>query len=106
MAKGCCKEYDIIITKDNVKTKIEVKSDRMAHQTGNLAIEYESYGKPSGINATQSDYYIIFTKRYVYKMPVHHLKNLILGCRIVCGGDYNASRMYLLPLKNCTKYII
>ena len=33
--------------------KIEVKSERDVWQkTGNIAIEYECYGKPSGINAT------------------------------------------------------
>ena len=38
--------------------KIEVKSERDVWQkTGNIAIEYESYGKPSGINATESDYW-------------------------------------------------
>ena len=38
--------------------KIEVKSERgMWLQTGNIAIEYECYGKPSGINATKSDYW-------------------------------------------------
>ena len=38
--------------------KIEVKSERdMWQRTGNIAIEYECYGKPSGINATESDYW-------------------------------------------------
>ena len=38
--------------------KIEVKSERDVWQrTGNIAIEYECYGKPSGINATESDYW-------------------------------------------------
>ena len=38
--------------------KIEVKSERDKWQkTGNIAIEYESYGKPSGINATEADYW-------------------------------------------------
>ena len=38
--------------------KIEVKSERgMWQKTGNIAIEYESYGKPSGIAATESDYW-------------------------------------------------
>ncbi len=26
-------------------------------KTGNIAIEFESYGKPSGIDATESDYW-------------------------------------------------
>ena len=38
--------------------KIEVKSERdMWQRTGNIAIEYESYGKPSGINATEADFW-------------------------------------------------
>ena len=38
--------------------KIEVKSERgMWMKTGNIAIEYESYKKPSGIRATESDYW-------------------------------------------------
>ena len=36
--------------------KVEVKSERgMWMKTGNICIEYESYGKPSGIAATESD---------------------------------------------------
>jgi hypothetical protein len=38
--------------------KIEVKSERdMWVRTGNIAVEYESYGKPSGIAATEADYW-------------------------------------------------
>ena len=38
--------------------KIEVKSERgMWQKTGNIAIEFESYGKPSGIRATEADYW-------------------------------------------------
>jgi hypothetical protein len=35
--------------------KVEVKTERgMWTKTGNIAIEFESYGKPSGINATEA----------------------------------------------------
>ena len=38
--------------------KIEVKSERgMWMKTGNICIEYQSYGKPSGIAATEADYW-------------------------------------------------
>ena len=38
--------------------KIEVKSERGRWmETGNICIEYESWGKPSGIRATESDYW-------------------------------------------------
>jgi hypothetical protein len=40
------------------KCQIEVKSERDWWQrTGNIAIEYEYRGKPSGIYATTSDYW-------------------------------------------------
>ena len=92
--------------------KIEVKSERgMWLQTGNIAIEYECYGKPSGINATDSDYWfhnlcvgdeVFATLVFETKM----LKKIINASinenqvRSVSGGDHNASRMYLMNIQN------
>ena len=87
--------------------KIEVKSERgMWQKTGNIAIEYESYGKPSGIAATESDYWFhnlcIDDETFctlVFKTD--SLKKIIDNLdykRSVSGGDHNASRMYLLKL--------
>ena len=92
--------------------KIEVKSERgMWSQTGNIAIEYECYGKPSGINATKSDYWfhnlcvgdeVFATLVFETKM----LKKIINASinenqvRSVSGGDHNASRMYLMNIQN------
>ena len=88
--------------------KIEVKSERdMWQRTGNIAIEYESYGKPSGIDATESDYWfhnlcvgddtfctLVFNTDSLKKI----IKNLDYK-RSVSGGDNNASKMYLLNLQ-------
>ena len=39
--------------------KVELKTERnMWHDTGNIVIEYKSYGKPSGIAATKADYWV------------------------------------------------
>ena len=88
--------------------KIEVKSERgMWMKTGNIAIEYQSYGKPSGIEATESDYWFhnlcinedIFAT-LVFK--VDNLKKIIDNLdskRSVSGGDHNASRMWLLNIQ-------
>jgi hypothetical protein len=38
---------------------IEVKSDRMARKTGNVFIEVESRGKPSGLSTTLADHWAI-----------------------------------------------
>jgi hypothetical protein len=88
--------------------KIEVKSERdMWVRTGNIAIEYESYGKPSGIAATESDYWFhnlcIGDETFatlVFDVP--SLKRIINNLdekRTVSGGDNGAARMYLLSLQ-------
>jgi hypothetical protein len=62
------KKFDIDLKYGKVREKevaemlqdktIEVKSERNVWQkTGNIAIEFESYGKASGINSTESDYW-------------------------------------------------
>jgi hypothetical protein len=88
--------------------KIEVKSERgMWMRTGNIAIEYESYGKPSGIAATESDYWFhnLCIGDEVFATLVFDTKNLkrIINNldykRSVNGGDHKASKMYLLNLQ-------
>lgn len=88
--------------------KIEVKSERDVWQkTGNIAIEYECYGKPSGINATESDYWFhnlcIGDETFATLVfDTASLKRIISNLdkkRSVSGGDNNASRMYLLNLQ-------
>ena len=108
--KGYFKEYDLIITKDNNETRIEVKSDRHASKTGNLAIEYECNNKPSGITSTEADYYIYFIvhpdRDETYKIPIDDLKNLVKDCRKVSGGDGNRSKMYLLHRTKIQNYLV
>ena len=104
-----CKEYDLITVKNNIKNKIEVKSDRQAPLTGNMAIEYECRNKPSGINATTADFWLYFVvgdKDSCYKIPVDTLKELVKNCRKVSGGDDMASKMYLLKWNTLDKYKI
>ena len=88
--------------------KIEVKSERgLWQKCGNIAIEYQSYGKPSGIAATESDYWFhnlcVGDETFctlVFKTD--SLKKIIENLdskRSVSGGDHNASRMYLVNLQ-------
>ena len=88
--------------------KIEVKSERgMWQKTGNIAIEYESYGKPSGIAATESDYWfhnlcIDDDTFCTLVFKTDSLKKIIDNLdykRSVSGGDHNASKMYLVNLQ-------
>ena len=88
--------------------KIEVKSERgMWMKTGNIAIEYESYKKPSGIRARESDYWLhnlcvgdnefctLVFKTDVLKTIVDKLDYF----KTVSGGDNKASKMYLVNLQ-------
>ena len=88
--------------------KIEVKSERgMWMKTGNICIEYQSYGKPSGIANTEADYWFhnlcigddIFCT-LIFDVP--KLKKLIEKLdfkKSVSGGDHNASRMWLVNIR-------
>tara|TARA_R110001606_G_scaffold6316_1_gene28462 strand:- start:133 stop:495 length:363 start_codon:yes stop_codon:yes gene_type:complete len=88
--------------------KIEVKTDLQAHKTGNIFIEYESRGKPSGIATSEAKYYCIAIQETFIILPSTHLKKL---CRIHLntnrdrkGGDSNSSKGILLPVKNLYQY--
>ena len=98
--EGCFKPYDLITTKDGKETKIEVKSDRQASRTGNLAIEFECNNKPSGITSTEADYWIYFIvhreRDECYIIPIEKLRELVKTCPKVRGGDGMRSRMFLL----------
>jgi len=88
--------------------KIEVKSERdLWQKTGNICIEYLNYGKPSGIDATESDYWfhnlcigddeyctLVFNTKTLKKI-VKRLDSF----KTVSGGDNRASQMYLLNLQ-------
>jgi len=83
--------------------KIEVKKDLQAHKTGNIYVEYESRGKPSGLATSEADYYcyflsdehfvIIQTKRFKKICREYYKRN---GC--AKGGDSNSSKGVLLPI--------
>ena len=87
--------------------KIEVKSERgMWMKTGNICIEYECWNKPSGINATESDYWFhnlcindkIFCTLVFETSKLKNIIKTMKGKKSVVGGDNNASKMWLLPL--------
>ena len=87
--------------------KIEVKSEKgMWMKTGNICIEYECWNKPSGIRATESDYWFhnlaIDDEVYctlVFSTPM--LKQIVQKLddhKVVKGGDNWASKMFLVNL--------
>ena len=88
--------------------KIEIKSEKdLWQKSGNICIEYESWGKPSGIRATESDYQFhnlcvgdnefctLVFKTDVLRTIVDKLDTF----KTVRGGDHKASKMFLVNLQ-------
>lgn len=91
------------------KTKIEVKTDRMAHTTGNIAVEYQYRGYPSGISTTESDMwaFVLYKADLIIFVSTKQLKEIARKYykqgRITKGGDDNESHMVLIPIEELTK---
>lgn len=82
--------------------KVEVKSDLKAKETGNLFIEYESRGEPSGIAKSQADYWCFDIGHLFILIESEKLKSIVrpkLGTKAdIRGGDKNTSKGVLLPI--------
>jgi hypothetical protein len=89
--------------------KIELKGeDWQWEQTGNLAIEYECRGRPSGIATTEAEIWFHQLKRsgrtlMYFAIPVERLKELCRqayrqGRYRVRAGDDGESKIILLPI--------
>jgi len=94
--------------------KIELKSESVLwERTGNICIEYRQNGEPSGIAATEADYWVHELlredKTLVYLMfPIERLKELAryhikLGNTYKNGGDRGNIDMVLIPLADILK---
>ena len=88
--------------------KIEVKSEKgMWQRTGNIAIEFESWGQPSGIDATESAYWFhnlcidgdIYATLVFKTDTLRKLIDSLDKKKVVSGGDHKASKMYLVNIK-------
>lgn len=116
-AKGSFKQFDIDLEFGQhweehiddlfkgVKT-CEVKTERDKwSKSGNICIELESWGKPSGINATTSDIWVqnlVKDDRLLASImiPTDVLRELMddLPKRTVMGGDNMSSKLLLVNL--------
>ena len=87
--------------------KYELKTDRMAHRTGNVYVEFQSRGKDSGIRTSKSNTWIIKivsakdTHLFSVHIPLSRLRRLVSkDYRVVPGGDNLTSKGYLVPIKD------
>lgn len=83
----------------------EIKSDFMAHRTGNIAIEIECRGKDSGIRTTKSDHWVykIIKPDIIIILNTAKLRKFVdenmSNYKVIMGGDDRSSKMMLIPIK-------
>jgi len=93
--------YDLAVLLSNgVRFKFEIKDDMTASRTGNVGVEFECRGKPSGINVTEADYWVFRLDGLFYSVKTEDLRRLIerkAYWRIGVGGDTGSqTKIYLL----------
>jgi hypothetical protein len=99
-------EYDAIAkTAAGDEERLEMKNDMKSALTGNFFVEFWCRDKPSGIAASQADFYMVTTHNPMqfWKLPVKYLKDVVKGCRVVSGGDNNVAQGYLVPVSKLAK---
>jgi hypothetical protein len=88
--------------------KIEVKRDSWISRSGNIAVEYESRGKPSGISKTTADYWCFIVSgsiedKIIVFIETNKLKEIsrkyFKQGNIKEMGDNNTSKSVLIPFK-------
>lgn len=89
----------------------EVKRDYFTQHTGNVAIEYQSRGKPSGIAITKAPYWIIGIENGpVIIAETEQVKTVAREYfnkgHIKAMGDNNTSKAVLIPLKDYVSKLI
>ena len=84
--------------------KVEVKRDRKARLTGNVFVEYESRGKPSGISTSEADYWCFVIEETFILITATRLKEIVEPLKGTDkerrGGDNNTSVGVLLRIKD------
>jgi len=87
--------------------KLEIKTERDKwYDSGNIYVEIESRGKPSGLQTTKADYWVINlnknNKDYCKLFfEIEDFKKITHKYRynLVNGGDNGTSKGYLIPIK-------
>jgi hypothetical protein len=82
--------------------KVEVKTDFMTKNTGNIAVEFESRGNPSGIAVTKADHWVFhIPNKCTIIVETNRLKELsrkyYKSKGFSLGGDNMTSKLVLIP---------
>lgn len=99
-------QYDLLLKRNNKHYTLEIKEDFQVGDTGNVAVEYESRGKLSGIFTSKADLYMYKMHYSEEQGGVKYLlmtKKALIGIiknkehfKRVNGGDYGSDTMMYL----------
>ena len=95
-----------------IEGQIECKADRLVVKYGNVFIEIESRGKPSGIMVSTAKFYaicLVVAKRkdnIWVLIPTKILKKLMKDYPIKNGGDNYSSKGHIIPKGDLLNLII
>ena len=109
---GHTNAYDIRARVNGKVFTFEIKEDFTCERTGNVGIEFECRGKPSGIAVSKADFYIykVHTKQgiKIFIFKTKQLKGMIAEnkySRVVNGGDVGSGSMnYLFTYDTFSRY--
>ena len=96
--------------KKEVEGQLECKVDRLCQKTGNVFIEFEDAGKPSGISKTTALYYAIALykkerKKQIWVLiPTDILKKLMKKYPVKSGGDNWEAKGHIIPKEDLLNY--
>jgi len=96
---GYCKEWDIFIP--SINKGIEIKSDFMSMDTGNLVVEIEFGGKPSALSTTKAYRWFFYTGDSIIITSPDRLKQLIKDNNLYPAtftgrGDSKSKKAFLI----------
>ena len=85
---------------------VEIKYDKRARDTGNVAIEVGFRGRPSGLTSTTATFWAFHLGEEVYLTETEQLRYRIHGRPIIPGGDNLMAELVLLPVSELVQISI
>ena len=107
--EGYFPNYDIWIPE--ISKSIEVKSDEKSLETGNILIEIEMYGKPSGLLKTTAHYWVFYDgKNFLWTTPRKIFECILLNkltyVSFIGNGDNQQKKAILINKELLGDYLL
>ena len=107
--EGYCPNYDIWIPE--ISKSVEVKSDEKSIETGNIVIEIEMYGKPSGLLCSTADYWVFFDGiKFLWTTPIKIFQCILLNklnyVTFIGNGDLQRKKAILIKKELLGDYLL